>query len=56
MIYVAPAVCIAIGVGTLGVGGVVCGLAVVGAGSYAGGKLGEAVGEGTAEIIYKVTR
>ena len=56
IISVAPAVCIVIGVGTLGAGGVVCGLAVVGVGSYAAGKAGQFGGEIGAELIYKATR
>ncbi|OLF51773.1 PAAR domain-containing protein [Pseudomonas chlororaphis] len=47
------AVCVAIGVPTGGVGSVVCGLVVVGGGSYTAGKLGEAGGERIGEFIYE---
>ena len=49
-------VCTAIGLGTAGVGGIVCGIVVVGAVSYAGGVFGSWAGEGVGEIIYKQTR
>ncbi len=49
-------VCTAIGIGTAGVGGIVCGIVVVGAGSYAGGAIGSRIGEGIGEIIYKQSR
>ncbi|WDG51473.1 PAAR domain-containing protein [Pseudomonas chlororaphis] len=46
-------VCVAIGVPTGGIGSMVCGLIVVGGGSYAAGKLGEAGGESIGEFIYE---
>ncbi|ETD40433.1 PAAR domain-containing protein [Pseudomonas chlororaphis] len=46
-------VCVAIGVPTGGIGSVVCGLIVIGGGSYAAGKLGEAGGESIGEFIYE---
>lgn len=46
--------CAAIAVPTVGTGGVVCGLVVVGAGSYLAGKGGGAFGELLGENIYEV--
>jgi len=46
-------VCVAIGVPTGGIGSMVCGLIVVGGGSYAAGKLGEAGGGSIGEFIYE---
>ena len=50
------AICAALGLPTGGVGSLVCGLVVVGAGSLAvGGALGK-TGEKTGELIYEVTK
>jgi len=52
----AGAICVAIGVPTGGVGALVCGVVVVGAGSYFSGKVGEGLGGGIGEIIYEVAK
>lgn len=49
----AGSICIAIGIGTLGVGGIACGVVVVGVGSSVAGGLGSSLGQGIAEIIYE---
>ena len=49
-------VCAAIGIGTAGVGGIVCGIVLVGAGSVAGGAVGSLLGEELGEIIYEQAR
>ncbi len=49
---VAP-VCAAIGLGTVGVGGVMCGLVVVGTAGAVTGNAGSAVGETVGEIVYE---
>ncbi|MFD2645098.1 PAAR domain-containing protein [Pseudomonas japonica] len=48
--------CVAIGMGTATVGGIICGIVVVGAGSYAGGQFGSWSGGAIGEIIYEETR
>lgn len=53
LIAAAPAICVAIGVGTLGVGGIACGVVVVGAGSYAASKVGEKVGSKVGDVLYE---
>lgn len=50
---VAGSICAAIGIGSAGLGGVVCGLVVVGAASVAGGAGGAAAGELAGEKIYE---
>lgn len=50
------AVCTVIGLGTAGVGGVVCGLVAVGLGAAVGGELGGKGGEYLGEKIYEVQR
>ena len=55
----APAVagiCLALAVPTVGVGPLVCGVLVVGAGSYAGGEVFGSLGEKTGEVIYEYTK
>lgn len=52
----AGAVCVAIGAGSAGVGGLVCGLIVVGAVSVAAGAAGGHAGELTGELLYKATK
>ncbi|MBP5141221.1 PAAR domain-containing protein, partial [Pseudomonas chlororaphis] len=46
-------ICAAVAVPTGGVGGVICGLVVVGGGSYLVSKSGESFGELVGEIIYE---
>ncbi|SEM85949.1 Rhs element Vgr protein [Pseudomonas sp. ok272] len=46
-------VCVGIGVGTAGVGGAVCALVLVGAGTYVGGEAGAALGDKLGEIVYE---
>ncbi len=48
--------CAAIGAGTFVVGGIICGLVVVGGASLAGGKIGEAVGETYGEQLYLMSQ
>ncbi len=52
----AAPICAAIGFGSGGIGGIVCGLVVVGGASYAGGEGGEWVGEWMGENIYEVRK
>jgi hypothetical protein len=49
----ATTICAAIGVTTAGIGTVICGALVAGAGSFAGGYIGEKSGESAAERIYE---
>ncbi|WP_460149944.1 hypothetical protein [Pseudomonas sp. S3_A03] len=49
----ATPVCIAIGVGTLGVGGLICGVVVVGAGAAIGGNAGARMGSKLGEVVYE---
>lgn len=49
----ATAVCAAIGIGSAGLGGIVCGLVVVGGASFVGGALGGAGGETAGETLYE---
>lgn len=51
----AGTVCAAFTVGTAGLAIPLCGILLVGGGSFAGGKLGEIMGEGTGEFIYEVS-
>jgi len=53
---VAGSICVAIGIGSGGLGGVVCGLIVVGGASFAGGAGGAAGGEWMGEFIYERTK
>ncbi|MNP66962.1 hypothetical protein D3C76_1627330 [compost metagenome] len=46
-------VCAAIGVGTVGVGGVICGLVFVGLGSGVGGNYLGTSGESLGEVLYE---
>lgn len=48
--------CVAIGMGTAGIGGIVCGIVVAGAGSLAVGKALSLGGEVAGEIIYESTK
>jgi hypothetical protein len=50
------AVCVGLSVPTGGLGGLTCGIVVVGMGSYASSKLGSAVGEDIGEVIYEATQ
>lgn len=55
----APAVsslCIALSIPTGGTAGLVCGVVIVGAGSYAGGSAGGIFGESAGEIVYENTK
>ncbi|SDT06796.1 hypothetical protein SAMN05216198_3570 [Halopseudomonas litoralis] len=52
----AGAVCVTIGAGSAGVGGLVCGLMVVGTVSVAAGAVGGRAGELTGELLYKATK
>ncbi|UVJ44984.1 PAAR domain-containing protein [Pseudomonas sp. LS1212] len=52
----APHICAAIGLGTGGIGGVVCVLVVVGGASYFGGAGGGATGERAGEFLYEQTQ
>ncbi|WP_413044018.1 hypothetical protein [Pseudomonas sp. YJ42] len=52
----AAPICAAIGLGSGGIGGVVCGLVVVGGASIAGGAGGQAGGEWMGEFLYEQTR
>ena len=47
--------CVGFALGTAGVAAPLCGILVVGAGGFAGGKLGELAGEGAGEYIYEVS-
>lgn len=49
----AAPVCIAIGVGTFGIGGLVCGVVVVGAGAAIGGNAGAGIGGKLGEVVYE---
>jgi hypothetical protein len=51
----ATGICAGIGIGTLGLGGIGCGLVVVGVGSYVAGRAGEEVGEYIGDVIYRYT-
>ncbi|WP_236614310.1 hypothetical protein [Stutzerimonas azotifigens] len=53
---VAGSICAAIGIGSGGIGGVVCGLIVVGGASMAGGAGGAAAGEWMGEFLYEQTK
>ncbi|VXC80862.1 conserved hypothetical protein [Pseudomonas sp. 8Z] len=53
---VAGSICAAIGIGSAGLGGVACGLVVVGAASVAGGAGGTAGGEWMGEFLYEKTK
>lgn len=53
---VAGSICVGIGIGSGGLGGVVCGLIVVGGASFAGGAGGAAGGEWMGEFIYERTK
>ncbi|WP_254621321.1 hypothetical protein [Stutzerimonas stutzeri] len=53
---VAPYICTAIGLGSGGIGGIVCGMVVVGSASVAGGAIGDGTGEKAAERLYEWTR
>ncbi|MEE1924947.1 PAAR domain-containing protein [Pseudomonas sp. 148P] len=48
--------CVAIGLGTAVVGGVVCGIVVAGVGAYAGGAFGASKGAQLGEVIYQKSR
>lgn len=48
-------ICVGLGVPTAGVGALVCGVLVVGAGSYAGGEVIGSLGEKAGEVIYEYT-
>ena len=50
------AICLGLGVPTAGTGTLVCGLVVVGVGSFAAGVAFGKTGEKTGELIYKVTK
>jgi len=50
------AICVGIGVATVGVGGAVCAVVVAGLGSAVGGNAFSKVGETIGEIVYKVVR
>lgn len=55
----APAVsslCVALSIPTGGTAGLVCGVVIVGAGSYAGGSAGGIFGESAGEIVYENTK
>ncbi|MFT0519585.1 PAAR domain-containing protein [Pseudomonas faucium] len=47
--------CAGFTVGTGGLAAPLCGIVVVGAGGFAGGKVGELIGQGAGEYIYEVT-
>ncbi|SDK77041.1 Zn-binding Pro-Ala-Ala-Arg (PAAR) domain-containing protein, incolved in TypeVI secretion [Modicisalibacter muralis] len=51
--YFAGTVCTAIGFATAGVGGIICGLVVVGGAGVVGGIVGSSRGEDAGELIYK---
>ncbi|WP_416364530.1 hypothetical protein [Pseudomonas sp. NFX183] len=50
------AICVGIGVATVGVGGAVCAVVVAGLGSAVGGNAFSKVGETIGEVVYKVVR
>lgn len=52
----AGSVCVALGIATGGLGGVACGLVVVGGASVAGGAGGSAGGEWMGEFLYGQTK
>lgn len=52
----ASTICVAVGLPTGGLGTVLCGAVLAGAGSYAGGTLGEKGGERIAEKVYEAVR
>ncbi|MCU1717296.1 hypothetical protein [Pseudomonas sp. 5P_3.1_Bac2] len=54
--FLAGPICVAIGVGSAGVGGVACALLVIGAASYGAGRLGGDGGEVAGELLYEGTR
>ena len=53
---VAGPICLALGVPSAGTGTLICGLGVVGVGSWVAGSLGGALGEGVGEIVYESSR
>jgi uncharacterized Zn-binding protein involved in type VI secretion len=50
------AICVGLGVPTGGVGTLLCGVVVVGVGSYAGGALAGAGGEALGEVVYETVK
>jgi hypothetical protein len=52
----ASTICVAIGVSTAGIAGVLCGVLVAGAGSFTFGSVGEKGGEIAGELIYEKIR
>ncbi|MBP5078473.1 PAAR domain-containing protein, partial [Pseudomonas chlororaphis] len=50
----AATICAAVAASTGGIGGVVCGLVLVGGGTYAAGKAGERFGEYSGKVIYEI--
>ncbi len=50
----APLLCVAVGIGTAGVGGVACGIIAAGVGSAIGGKTVGDMGAAAGELIYEV--
>jgi hypothetical protein len=53
---IASGICVAIGIGTAGVGGIICGIVAVGAVSYGAGYYGAQLGEKFGDIIYEQTK
>ena len=54
--FTAAPICVAIGVGTVGLGGLACGLVVVGGATYIGAKLGEMGGEALGTLVYEAVK
>lgn len=52
--FAAPLLCVAVGIGTAGVGGVACGIIAAGVGSAIGGKTIGDMGAAAGEMIYEV--
>lgn len=52
----AGTICVALGVPTGGMATFICGLVVVGSGSFAAGAVGETIGEFSGELLYKGSR
>ncbi|WP_422630819.1 hypothetical protein [Pseudomonas mucidolens] len=52
----AAAICVALGVPTGGLAPLACGVVVVGAGSFASGAIGGALGEEMAEVVYEAVK
>ncbi|MEH6355125.1 MAG: hypothetical protein V7760_03750 [Marinobacter sp.] len=53
-VYVAPLLCTVVGAGTMGLGGVACGIIAAGIGGALGGQISGDAGEDMGQLIYEV--